>query len=113
MAKSTAQALENCWSGKLAVLKEWGATAYMQENLRDPNEDIPTSKAVQRGVWLAIGLHGMGVYVDRMSQDGKGGIKFEKVSPKKEWRIDRDGDCDLLQSEGPEVRRVRIGGKLP
>lgn len=111
--KSLAADLEACWSGKLAVLKEWLTAAYMQEVRDEPDHEIPTSKAALRAIWLAQTLFPMGVFVDRMSQDRVGGIKFEKWSGKTEWRVMPDGACDMLKPEGPEIRRVRVGGPLP
>lgn len=47
-----------------------------------------------------------------MTPDRLGGIKFEKWSERKEWRVAADGSCDMLVPEGPEIRRVQVGGPL-
>ena len=113
MAKTPTEELEACWKRKLDVLSEWDTTANLQQDRVHKDEEIPTVRAVQRATWLAQWLFGMGVFVDLMSQDRMAGIKFERWAERKEWRVMPDGACDMLVPEGPEIRRVRIGGPLP
>lgn len=112
MAKTPAEQFTADWKRKRYQLAMWDFAAAEQENRVNKNPDIPTVEAVHSAICMAAILCRHGVTVDLMTLDRLGGIKFEKWSGRKEWRVAPDGSCDMLTPEGPDIRRVNVGGPL-
>lgn len=112
MAKTPAEALAADWKRKRRQLAILTIEAWAQEDRTNKHPDLPTLEAIEGAFCQAAILQRHGVFVDLMTPDRLGGIKFEKWSERKEWRVAADGSCDMLVPEGPEIRRVQVGGPL-
>lgn len=112
MGKIDPTVLAADWKRKRRQLSVWAIDALEQSDHTNKDLDIPTVEAVHGAICMAVILCRHGVQIDLMTTDRTGGIKFEKWDERKEWRVATDGSCDMLVPEGPEIRRVSVGGSL-
>lgn len=109
---SARKAVDLRWPGRMMVLSEWSMLAYMS-GTSGGSDGAPSRRAVQRADWLALGLMALGVQVDRMEQDGAGGIRFESYERRTVWSVSPDGSLSSVTPEGDGTRRTEIAGVIP
>lgn len=112
MAKTPKDAIAADWRRKQRQIAVLMIEALEQDHHTSKHPDIPTVEAVMGAACQAAILCRHGKQIDLLTPDRLGGIRFEKWSERQEWRVAADGSCDMLVPEGPEIRRVNIGGPL-
>jgi hypothetical protein len=102
--------------GSEKYLEQWRDLLRELEffNVSTSVERRPTRPAIQRAVWLAVGMIDMHRAIVRIKTTPDGGIIFSTTTGRSTWRIEPDGSAALVTKIGDEQSRFTpLVGALP